>query len=93
MYEVDEKVLADLDILEDYPKFYQRKQIQFTRLDDAASTSITAWIYFIKQFKPSLLNNTFYESYTNHGDHDLKYVDRYTRIKDYDHKGDVLQTD
>lgn len=88
LYEVDEKVFADLDILEDHPNFYEREQIECQCLSD--NNVIKAWMYFIKKFKPSLLNNTNYESYSNNGEHGLKYVDRYLRIKGYNHKSDVL---
>ncbi|KAK9759270.1 Gamma-glutamyl cyclotransferase, AIG2-like [Popillia japonica] len=76
VYEVDKNVLDKLDVLEDHPDFYQRELHKVNNLDGGGD--ITAWIYFIKNFKSHLLQLPMYESYSNNGDHGLRYVIRYT---------------
>lgn len=88
VYEVDDNVLADLDILEDHPNYYIREQHQVQSLDD--NSSITAWIYFIKNFKPELLKKQTFESYSNNDNHGLKYVSRYLRNDTIDYKAEIL---
>lgn len=77
LYEVDDNVFANLDILEEHPTFYVREQRQVTSLDD--SKEITTWIYFIKTFSPQLLDQQTFESYTNNNSLGLKYDARYLK--------------
>lgn len=88
VYEVDQTVLDNLDVLEDHPNFYVRETHTVKNLDNA--TEITAWIYFIKKFKPDLLNRPMYESYSNNGEHGLKYVERYHRSIHCNYKKDII---
>lgn len=88
LYEVDEKVLGDLDILEDHPNFYEREQTKCNCLKD--NQEVTAWMYFIKKFKPDLLKQNTYERYSSSGPHGLKYVTRYERLENYKYQNDVL---
>ncbi|XP_017768517.1 PREDICTED: gamma-glutamylaminecyclotransferase C isoform X2 [Nicrophorus vespilloides] len=84
VYEVDERVLADLDELEDHPNYYCRNEFMVRPLlasdgrSGGSSTSqiikMPVWIYFIHNFRPELLERTTYRSYSNNGDHGLKYV-------------------
>lgn len=88
VYEVDNAVLANLDILEDHPNYYVREQRKVRSLDN--NSSITAWIYFIKSFKPDLLKRQMFESYSNTDSHGLKYVPRYLRNDTVDHKTEII---
>lgn len=81
VYEIDEKVLVNLDILEDHPKFYIRELFEVQALNET-SEKVKAWIYIIKNFRQDLLNQTFYESYSSLGSHGKKYVERYLRTDD-----------
>lgn len=85
---MDEKVLANLDILEDHPTFYVREQKQVQNINDG--TVHTAWIYFIKNFKSELLQRPTYESYSNSDSHGLKYVERYLRNENSDYKLEIF---
>lgn len=78
-----------LDVLEDHPDFYQRELHKVNNLDGGGD--ITAWIYFIKNFKSHLLQLPMYESYSNNGDHGLRYVIRYQRNPNYNHKTEILK--
>ncbi|CAH1988552.1 unnamed protein product [Acanthoscelides obtectus] len=76
VYEVDDKVLQKLDILEEHPEYYIRDPYDIKPLaPNQAETK--AWIYMIRDFKPELLNQTFYESYSNSycSSKGLKYVE------------------
>lgn len=88
VYKVDDNVLKNLDILEDHPNYYIREPCQVRSLDE--NSSITAWIYFIKNFKPELLKKQMFESYSNNGNHGLKYVSRYLRNDTVDYKTEIL---
>lgn len=90
MYEVDDIVLQDLDILEDHPSYYVREQKQFQSLDNDSET-LTAWVYFIKNFKPELLKqHTLLESYTDNNPYGLKYIARYLRKENDDYRTEVF---
>lgn len=93
VYEVDDKVFAQLDILEDHPNYYIRTKYDVEKLDGENKGTVVpdVWIYTIKNFKPELLKRTFYESYSNSGDHGLRYVERYLRGDTKSHKTDILQ--
>ncbi|CAG9838336.1 unnamed protein product [Diabrotica balteata] len=80
VYEVDDKVFADLDILEEYPDFYTREQFDVTLLNGGSSVKV--WIYVIQNFNPKLLNETYYESYSNSGSHGKPYDPSYLKAND-----------
>ncbi|XP_044745260.1 putative gamma-glutamylcyclotransferase CG2811 isoform X2 [Coccinella septempunctata] len=65
LYEVDDKVLAVLDELEDHPNFYIREQSDV--ISSADSSVHKAWIYFIKNFQKHLLENEMMDCYSNNG--------------------------
>ncbi|XP_044738391.1 putative gamma-glutamylcyclotransferase CG2811 isoform X2 [Chrysoperla carnea] len=71
IYEVDEKMLKNLDILEDHPNFYERDQYLLKNLQTNETNQ--CWVYFLKKFQPYLLEKEFYTSYSNNGSHGLKY--------------------
>ncbi|CAG9860314.1 unnamed protein product [Phyllotreta striolata] len=84
VYEVDDKVFADLDILEDHPTFYVREKFNVSLLDSARTEEV--WIYVIKNFNPKLLEEPFYECYSSTGSHGKKYVERYLRDGSLDYR-------
>lgn len=51
---------------------------------------IKAWIYFIKKFKPQLLEQQMFSNYSSKGSHGLNYVTRYNRIPTYNYKSEIL---
>ncbi|XP_018320161.1 putative gamma-glutamylcyclotransferase CG2811 isoform X2 [Agrilus planipennis] len=73
VYEVDEKVLKNLDILEEHPDYYEREKRNVRSLN-GDDEIMNVWIYFIKRFKPELLNNPMYDNYSSNGSHGLEYV-------------------
>ncbi|KAK9503628.1 hypothetical protein O3M35_010148 [Rhynocoris fuscipes] len=88
VYEVDDRMLKNLDTLEDHPNFYIRKE------DDIKLNSgeiHKCWIYFIVNFKPELLKKEMYENYSSSGLHNLVYTERYNRDPTYTAKNDILQ--
>ncbi|BES97403.1 AIG2-like family [Nesidiocoris tenuis] len=71
VYEVDEKMLSNLDILEEHPRLYVR------RLEDILLNGVTlkCWAYFLPKFKPELLKLKMLTSYTNNGPDSLPYCE------------------
>ncbi|XP_020290420.1 gamma-glutamylaminecyclotransferase C isoform X3 [Pseudomyrmex gracilis] len=53
------------------------------------SEIISAWVYFLPRFKPSLLERPMYEFYSNNGSHGLKYCEKYDRDPSYNHRKEV----
>nr|CAI5847563.1 unnamed protein product [Callosobruchus analis] len=92
VYEVDGKVLEKLDILEEHPDFYIRDLYDIKPLA-SNEPETKAWIYMIRDFKPELLNQTFYDSYSNSYCSSLgqKYVERYLRSNTIDHRTCILE--
>lgn len=88
IYQVDEKMLKNLDILEDYPKWYIREKRKFT-LKNVTNTEITAWVYLLQTFRESLLQLQFFKRYESRGSHNLIYCERTLRDKSYDACADV----
>lgn len=75
VYEVDDKVLAKLDILEEHPDFYVRELYDVER-SDGDNEIVKVWIYMIKKFKPDYLTHTTYENYSSQGSHGRPYSTR-----------------
>ncbi|CAH0551997.1 unnamed protein product [Brassicogethes aeneus] len=73
VYEVDDKVLANLDILEEHPDYYIRELNEVQRLDGDKEV-VKVWIYVIKNFKAEYLNRDTLEDYSSKGSHGLEYV-------------------
>lgn len=61
LYKVDDKMLERLDVLEDIPRFYSRKEA--TVISDEAG-EVTCWLYSLINFKPELLKSTFLSRYS-----------------------------
>jgi gamma-glutamylaminecyclotransferase len=59
IYEVDDKMFGKLDILEDYPLFYDR-EIQNMKSGDE---EIPCWVYFLKQYTEDVLKIPFLSEY------------------------------
>jgi len=74
IYDVDEKMLEKLDILEDYPHLYDR-QIQDIVTTDGV---IQCWIYLLKNFPNQLFDKPFLEEYQNSTE--KPYIERSKRV-------------
>lgn len=77
VYDVDDKMLSKLDILEDHPKYYERKITKAVLQD--SEQEIDCWIYLLHQYKPHMLELPFLKSYLSKGDHGKDYIARYLR--------------
>ena len=85
-------MLSNLDILEEYPKLYTRRQERITVVGrDSTEREIEAWTYFLVQFRPEMLNLPQLDSYSSEGPHNMPYVARYIRDKTVDHRFEVKQ--
>ncbi|XP_054257624.1 putative gamma-glutamylcyclotransferase CG2811, partial [Macrosteles quadrilineatus] len=71
VYEIDDKMLSNLDILEDYPTYYTRRK-ESILLDDREEH---CWTYFLNGHKPSMLQLPMMTSYSSAGDHGLVYME------------------
>ncbi|XP_013136758.1 PREDICTED: putative gamma-glutamylcyclotransferase CG2811 isoform X2 [Papilio polytes] len=87
VYEVDEKMMSNLDKLEDHPNYYIREidDIDIKRPGTTENERIKCWVYFMKNFKEELLFNQMFENYSSTGSHGLPYLERSQREKNYDH--------
>ena len=88
IYEVDNKMLQNLDILEDHPKWYIRETRAF-KLNIHSESQVHAWVYLLKTFRDSLLQLPFYEEYRSKGPHGLIYCEPSERDPTYDACADV----
>ncbi|XP_014277603.1 putative gamma-glutamylcyclotransferase CG2811 isoform X2 [Halyomorpha halys] len=86
IYDIDEKMLSNLDILEDCPNFYERSVIPIKM----NTVELDCWTYFIKRFKDELLLKEMLVSYSNKGSHNLPYAERYLRDPSYDFRSEIL---
>ncbi|XP_014613992.1 PREDICTED: putative gamma-glutamylcyclotransferase CG2811 isoform X2 [Polistes canadensis] len=83
IYDVDSKMLTKLDELEEHPNFYERtkedvfmapeSKLKHNKNIQEVGMLTKAWIYFLPKFRSSLLEVPIYESYSNEGNHGLKY--------------------
>ncbi|KAK6624512.1 hypothetical protein RUM44_011371 [Polyplax serrata] len=88
IYEVDDHVLSQLDILENHPSFYVREteSVQIIPQNEESNDSkeeLKCWIYFLKQFKPSLLSMPFLVEYQSEGNHAQPYLPPHKRTPGY----------
>ena len=79
VYEVDEAMLANLDILEGYPKHYIRRKEPIQVTDGRV---LECWVYLLADFKAGMLDLPFLTDYASLGTHGKPYVERYTRASD-----------
>ncbi|KAJ2938347.1 hypothetical protein O0L34_g13269 [Tuta absoluta] len=75
IYEVDDKMLGNLDILEDHPKYYVREIDDILVKNGDTTETVQAWVYFLKKFKPNLLSREKMEDYSSKGPHGLVYME------------------
>ncbi|KAK6642634.1 hypothetical protein RUM43_004136 [Polyplax serrata] len=95
IYEVDDHVLSQLDILENHPSFYVRETesvqiIPQKEENNDSKEELKCWIYFLKHFKPSLLSMPFLVEYQSEGNHAQPYLPPHKRTPGYQVKNDVL---
>ncbi|XP_030374751.1 putative gamma-glutamylcyclotransferase CG2811 isoform X2 [Scaptodrosophila lebanonensis] len=62
IYEIDEQMLGNLDILEDYPRYYDR-EIQAIITDQ--NDTVECWLYLIRNYPEKLLSKPHLNSYHN----------------------------
>lgn len=89
IYEVDDKMLENLDVLEEHPAFYIREKRSFRLVANNDSSEVVAWVYLLKTFRESLLDLTYQTDYRSAGPHGLIYCERSERDKTYDACTDV----
>ncbi|KAF9805553.1 hypothetical protein SFRURICE_020938 [Spodoptera frugiperda] len=91
IYDVDDKMLSKLDILEDHPNYYIREIDDIIVKNSSSSDPQIekCWVYFLKNFKPELLKREYFDNYSSHGSHGLQYMDRSKRDPSYNHKGEI----
>lgn len=96
VYRVDDEMLSNLDILENHPQWYVRRQERvqikfYANSEQEGTETILAWIYFLPNFKRTLLTLPLISNYSSSGEHGRRYVERYKRIiPDYSPKIDIL---
>lgn len=90
-------MLSNLDILEECPKLYIRRQERITKIssesNDESNEIIEAWTYFLPDFKMEMLQLEMLEKYSTHDGHNKPYIARYIRDKEVDHRKEVRQSD
>ncbi|ESO90192.1 hypothetical protein LOTGIDRAFT_124020 [Lottia gigantea] len=83
VYEVDKKMLDHCDDFEGHPNFYQRLETPVQLIKNENDELLTkpntfnCWCYFLKTFKPVLLDLPYLESYCS--SKGQPYVERYAR--------------
>uniref|UniRef100_A0A0R3RRB8 Gamma-glutamylcyclotransferase family protein n=1 Tax=Elaeophora elaphi TaxID=1147741 RepID=A0A0R3RRB8_9BILA len=84
LYEVDEQKLKVLDEFEGHPTFYRRQSKEVEM--DHNGTIVTAWIYMLPKWTPSLLQSStnYLETYNSKGSHNRPYI---KRLKGYETLG------
>ncbi|KAE8740576.1 hypothetical protein FOCC_FOCC013909 [Frankliniella occidentalis] len=87
IYEVDDKMLKNLDVLEEYPAFYVREERLFKLSNN--TSDVIAWVYLLQSFKESLLELPFLQEYRSEGVHGLQYCEPALRDESYDACSDV----
>ncbi|XP_013395290.1 gamma-glutamylaminecyclotransferase-like isoform X3 [Lingula anatina] len=85
VHEIDDKMKAFLDDFEGHPNFYERDRINIeflterTGLESGYVPSVGEVIqcetYWLKKFKPHMLEKQFLENYDAKGPHNLPYVE------------------
>nr|ACO11723.1 UPF0131 protein CG2811 [Caligus rogercresseyi] len=92
LYSAKEEMLPHLDILEEHPKHYIRKQTPVKLIScpkDEALTSeeeeLSAWLYFLPTFRDSILELPYITEYSSKGNHGLPYKEREDRTASLDY--------
>ncbi len=88
-------MLTNLDILEEYPKLYTRREEPILVTADTPAPGSEngqvvkmAWAYFLSDFRQELLKLPYIDNYHS-GMNNLEYVARYVRDKNIDHRPEV----
>lgn len=87
IYEVDDKMLSNLDVLEDHPNFYVRRHEKIA----TDAEILECWTYFLPKFKKELLAKKMLTSYSNCGPDSLPYLERYLRDPSHDFKSEIYE--
>jgi len=85
-------MLANLDILEEYPKIYTRRQesIIINDPNSESERTIEAWIYFLIKFRDEMLDLPYLDNYSTRGPHNLPYLCSYRDPSTIDeHRGEI----
>jgi len=90
LYEVDDKMLAKLDELEDHPNYYQRRIETVIKNDD--KKEIDCWIYILKQYKEEMLKLPMLSNYRSEDDHGRPYIARSEREHLSNYYSDVMSS-
>lgn len=86
IFEVDEKMLARLDLLEDYPAFYDRA----VREIDVGTEKEQCWLYYLNNFPEKLLSLPHLSEYKDTAD--KRYQERCQRVSNILAKDDLEYT-
>lgn len=84
VYSVDEQMMARLDVLEDYPEFYDR---EIQDINVGTDEKEKCWIYIIKTFPEKLLSLPLLSEYKNTPDR--AYQERCQRVSNILAKDDL----
>nr|XP_036218431.1 putative gamma-glutamylcyclotransferase CG2811 isoform X3 [Bactrocera oleae] len=84
VYEVDDTMFANLDVLEDYPNYYDR---EIQQIKTEKNEYIDCWLYLIKQYPDQLLFKRYLEKYNN--SETLPYCERSERLPEVKAKDDM----
>ncbi|XP_041372102.1 gamma-glutamylaminecyclotransferase-like [Gigantopelta aegis] len=82
IYEIDEKMLENLDEFECHPTFYERDIVMVIQTHDAQDKElkepikVECYCYYLKKYKPELLDGPVFENYEAFGSHGHHYVIR-----------------
>ena len=83
VYEVNDALLADLDELEGYPGYYDRKLVSIKmekKTEGVDSPDVMdCWLYMLNNYKPFMRDLEKYENYDSYGSHGKPYVSRCDR--------------
>ncbi|CAM1291806.1 GGACT (predicted) [Pycnogonum litorale] len=75
IFRIDDKMLNKTDDLECHPHYYERFIEQYELLDGGkVIRTMNCWCYFLKKFKPFMLDLPCLSEYSSLGDHHLPYV-------------------
>lgn len=85
VYEVDQKMFARLDVLEDYPSFYDREIQEINVGDD--KDRLSCWVYVLKNFPEKLLSLPFISDYKDSPE--KPYQERCQRVSNILAKDDL----
>ncbi|XP_076456159.1 gamma-glutamylaminecyclotransferase-like isoform X2 [Babylonia areolata] len=78
IYKVDTQKRDVLDDFESHPTYYERMEDDIVVTDGGETgeeKTLKCWVYFMKNYKPEMLQLTRYENYDSFGPHGLTYVE------------------